>query len=324
MRVWSEAIAVHQSIGLVPGLTTLHQPSAMRPSLVASVALLFASVVHAQQPARAIEVDPQRDSLHPARSEVLHVPSGGVKINGLAYVAEGPGAHPTLVMLHGLPGNEKNLDLAQAVRRAGWNAVTFNYRGSWGSPGSFRFGNTFEDADAVLAFLRDTANARKLGVDPRRIAIAGHSMGGWTAALTAAHDHALLGAVLISLADMGGQVGGMPRSALIPFMADDMESLAGVTAESMADDLLAGAARWRVTDGAPGLASVPLLVLTANDGLAPHSDALVKAVRARGNARVTTMHANTDHSWSNERIALQNEIIPWLRKLDERARSAQR
>ncbi|MDO8912512.1 MAG: hypothetical protein Q8N10_08825 [Phenylobacterium sp.] len=32
-------------------------------------------------------------------------------------------------------GNEKNLDLAQAVRRAGWNAVTFNYRGSWGSPG---------------------------------------------------------------------------------------------------------------------------------------------------------------------------------------------
>ncbi|MFD3266336.1 hypothetical protein [Phenylobacterium ferrooxidans] len=32
-------------------------------------------------------------------------------------------------------GNEKNLDLAQAVRRAGWNAAAFNYRGSWGSPG---------------------------------------------------------------------------------------------------------------------------------------------------------------------------------------------
>jgi hypothetical protein len=36
---------------------------------------------------------------------------------------------------HGLPGNEEFLDLAQAVRRAGWNTVTFNYRGPWGSPG---------------------------------------------------------------------------------------------------------------------------------------------------------------------------------------------
>ena len=47
----------------------------------------------------------------------------------------GAGRRPTVVLLHGLPGNEKNLDLAQAIRRAGWNVVTFNYRGSWGSPG---------------------------------------------------------------------------------------------------------------------------------------------------------------------------------------------
>jgi len=80
------------------------------------------------------------------------------------------------VICHGLAGNEKNLDLAQAVRRAGWNAVTFNYRGSWGSPGKFRFAQNLEDADAVLAYLREPANAAKLGVDPKRIALAGHSM----------------------------------------------------------------------------------------------------------------------------------------------------
>jgi predicted alpha/beta-fold hydrolase len=32
------------------------------------------------------------------------------------------------------------MDLIQAIRRSGWNAVTFNYRGSWGSPCVFRFG----------------------------------------------------------------------------------------------------------------------------------------------------------------------------------------
>lgn len=77
----------------------------------------------------AIYTDPVPDSAHPATMEVLHIPSGGVEINGVAYLAAGPGPHSTIIIMHGLPENEKNLDLAQAVRRAGWNAVTFNYRG---------------------------------------------------------------------------------------------------------------------------------------------------------------------------------------------------
>jgi acetyl esterase/lipase len=108
---------------------------------------------------------------------VLHIPSHGVLINGLIYQPSGAGPHPTLVICHGLPGNEKNLDLAQAARRAGWNAVAFNYRGSWGSPGVYRFAQNLEDADAVLAYLRDPANSARLGIDTKRIAIAGHSMG---------------------------------------------------------------------------------------------------------------------------------------------------
>jgi pimeloyl-ACP methyl ester carboxylesterase len=100
---------------------------------------LIAVVAVAVCQARAPDVDPPRDPAHPARVEVLHIPAAGLEINGLAYIASGAGTHPTLVICHGWPGNEKNLDLAQAVRRAGWNAVTFNYRGSWGSPGEFHF-----------------------------------------------------------------------------------------------------------------------------------------------------------------------------------------
>jgi pimeloyl-ACP methyl ester carboxylesterase len=287
----------------------------MRVAVVVT-ALLSASVLGAQSPAtpRAIYTDPPRDSAHPARMEVLHIPSGGVKINGVAYLASGAGTHPTFVFFHGLPGNEKNLDLAQAVRRAGWNAVTVNYRGSWGSPGEFRFGNNLQDADAVLAFIEDTAHARTLGIDTKRIVIAGHSMGGWVTAHTAAHHPELAGAIMISAADMGA-VGHSPRDQLIGFMADDMESLAGVTAESMADDVIAGAPQWTFDKAAPGLSHTRLLVLTSNDGLAPQADALVASVRAEGNTRVTVVHRATDHSWSDARIALESEVLKWLSRL---------
>jgi pimeloyl-ACP methyl ester carboxylesterase len=250
--------------------------------------------------------------------EVLHIPSGGVKINGVAYLASGAGVHPTFVFFHGLPGNERNLDIAQAVRRAGWNAITVNYRGSWGSPGVFRFGNNLEDADAVLAFLRDPGNARSLGIDTTRLVIAGHSMGGWVVALTAAHDRGLLGAILISMADMS-RLGAAPRATVVKDMSENMESLAGVTAESMADELIAGAGKWHVTDGTPRLARLPLLVITSNDGLAPQSDSLVKSVRAKANASVTTVHYPTDHSYSDKRIAVEASIIEWLDHLPGRS-----
>jgi pimeloyl-ACP methyl ester carboxylesterase len=289
----------------------------MRLLLGVAAAAIASSSLSAQQIPRAIYTDPPHDTEHPARMEVLHIPSGGVKINGVAYLASGAGVHPTFVLFHGRPGNEKNLDLAQAVRRAGWNAITVNYRGSWGSPGEFRLANNLEDADAVLAFLRDSSNARSLGVDTSRLVIAGHSMGGWVVALTAAHDRGILGAILISAADQGA-VGTRTRAEVVRDMANTMESLAGVTAESMADERIGGAAKWRMVDAAPGLARLPLLVLTSDDGLAPGSDALAKAVRTKGNPRVTSVHESTDHTWSDKRIALESYIVEWLERLPRR------
>ena len=281
-------------------------------------AVLAAPAVSAQTP-QAVIADPPRDSLHPARMEVLHIPSGGVRINGVAYLASGAGRHPTFVLLHGLPGNEKNLDLAQAVRRAGWNAITFNYRGSWGSPGSFRFGNNLQDADAVLRFLSDSATARQLGIDTRDLVIAGHSMGGWVAVLTAARHPELRGLVLISAADMGRDA-ALPRDRLTKVMADNMESLAGVTAASMAADLAAGAAtsHWTFADAESGLTHMPMLVITANDGLAPEADTLVSHLRARGNTAIATLHEPTDHSYSDKRIALESAVVEWLAQRGKR------
>ncbi|MDB5498946.1 MAG: alpha/beta hydrolase [Phenylobacterium sp.] len=290
-----------------------------RAILLAAILALGASPALAQ-PANipaAVYTDPAPDAAHPPRMEVLHIPSGGVLINGVAYLAGGAGPHPTVVLLHGLPGNEKNLDLAQAIRRAGWNVVTFNYRGSWGSPGTFSFEGNLADAKAVLAFVRDPANAGPLQVDTKRLVLAGHSMGGWVTALTAAQDPGLAGAVLISAADMGGR-GAVPaaRPIVAKSMAGDMESLAGTSPEKMADEIIGFSPRLSFDAAvAKGLAGRPLLVLTSDDGLAPNAERLAKAVQDAGGKSVTVRHEATDHSWSGRRVALEAAVISWLQDL---------
>lgn len=280
-------------------------------AMAATLCLAGAAQAQTQVP-RAVFTDPPADAKAPAASEVLHIPSGGVRLNGLALLAAGPGPHPTVVIAHGLPGNEKNLDLAQAVRRAGWNAVTFNYRGSWGSPGTFSFAGNLDDARAVLAYLRDPANAARLRLDPQRIVLMGHSMGGWVTSQVAASDGALIGAGLISAADVGA-LAVTPRGERVALARDNMESLAGVTAESMADEMGALSDRTFAA-AAPGLARTPLLILTSDDGLAPGAERLFMDVKTRG-GRVKIVHADTDHSWNSARIRLQAEVLAWLATL---------
>lgn len=286
----------------------------MRALFFALSVLAGSAVSVGQNVPASIYTDPPRDAKYPAAMAVLHIPSHGLLINGVVYSPSGPGPHPTIVICHGLPGNEKNLDLAQAVRRAGWNAVTFNYRGSWGSPGAYRFAQNLEDADAVLAFLRAPANAARLGIDTKHIVLAGHSMGGWVTTMTAAHDRGLEGVILISAADMG-QLGKMEHKKLVAEMADNMEGLAGVTAESMADEDAKNSQAFEFANAVSGLTHLPMLVLTANDGLAPQADALVRAIQAGGNHNVKAIHAATDHSWSDHRIFLESTIIEWLSTL---------
>ena len=286
---------MHIVKALAAALVALSGPAAAQPTEIAP----------------AIYTDPLRNAEHPAGMDVLHIPSGGLEINGVAYTAAGRGPHPTLILLHGLPGNEKNLDLAQSARRAGWNVVTLNYRGSWGSPGRFSFAGNIEDARAALAYVRAPANATALRVDPSRIVIGGHSMGGWVTAMVAARDEGLAGAILISAANMGS-MGRIPREELLGASRDNMESLAGVTPEDMTDELATNADAFDWAGSAAGLRRVPLLILSSDDGLAPDTDALAAAVRAGGGTRVKAVHVDTDHGWSDRRIRLQDEVIRWL------------
>jgi len=284
-------------------------------------ALLCASLTAAAQTPAAITTDPAPDKANPAAMQSFQLPSHGALLNAIVYVAAGPGPHPVVILLHGFPGNEKNLDLAQSIRRAGWDVLCFNYRGSWGSPGAFSFTHAIEDTQSAIAYLRDPANAAKLRSDPKYIVLVGHSMGGMIAANVAATDPDIRAVGLISAANMAGHalpaVKGNQQEAVLPriaqgLAAQGMAPLAGCTSESLARELLANAAKWNLPDLASKLSARPILVVTSDDGLADASEELVANLRKIGDTEVKEAHIITDHAYSDRRIALQQTVLEGL------------
>jgi len=274
---------------------------------------------------KAVIADPARDPAHPADMAAFTVPTGGVRVNAMMYLASGDQPHPTMLMLHGFPGNETNIDLMQAVRRAGWNVMRVNYRGSWGSPGKFSFAGSRADAEAALAFLRDPANVAKYRIDPTRIVVAGHSMGGFMAADAVAGDPRTIGAILIDAWDIGKEKAALVDPAQRKAALDDLRSntppLAGTSAELLAKEIETTSAKLDLEALSARIADRPLLLIGAEHAGAPTTRKLAAAARQAQaqnspGGTLTETYMDTDHSFSDSRIALEAEVLRWLGQFD--------
>lgn len=104
---------------------------------------------------------------------------------------------PGVLFLHGFPGAEKNVDIQRRLLKLGIASFALYFSGAWGSEGEYRFTTLVPQARAALKFL-----AAREFVDPRRLAVFGFSMGGWTALNVAAREPSLRAAAAV--APVGG------------------------------------------------------------------------------------------------------------------------
>jgi uncharacterized protein len=282
---------------------------------VLSVLLVLAGNVLAQQLPSAISTDPPPDKDYPAGVEAPDILSHGARLNAVLFLASGAASHPTVLLLHGFPGNEKNLDLAYMLRRAGWNVLFPNYRGSWGSAGNFSFSNALEDSQAAVDFLRDPVNVKKYRIDPKRIVLVGHSMGGFMAAYTAAHDPGVSALCMIAAWNIGPTVLRAADNGRAGSFKDSSPRLAGTTPEGLMAEAKANGLKWNYVEYAEALKSRPVLVMEPNDRNREDNHAMVAALRNAGNTQVVEKYIETDHSFSDHRIALQAAILEWLQSL---------
>ncbi len=260
-----------------------------------------------------------------AATKQMTLPSHGSMLLGVFYLAAGEGPHPTAIIFHGFPGYEQNLDIAQNLRAHGWNVLAMHYRGSWGVKGNFSFEHSAEDADTQIQFLLDPANAQKYRIDPHRIVVIGHSMGGYMAASAIAHNPRVAAAVLISAWNIGGgfanrhQPGGAPSSlkeeAKKLNEGNNLAPLAGTSSLALAREIREHQQALNFLNLASHIAPRPVFVITASEGLAPSDHALAEALTKAGDTRVTERHWDTDHSYSGQRAELANAILQWAENL---------
>lgn len=292
-------------------------------AIVLGLALVgpLADAAWAQAPARtpdqAVVADPKPDAAHPANLHQIRYPTGGVEVPARFFVAAGAGPHPTVLLLHGLPGTELNLDLARAMQRAGWNVMAIHYRGLWGSPGQFSLTHAAQDARAALAYLHDPGMAEV--IDAKRIVLVGHSMGGFATVMTG-DDPGAAGFVTVSAWDPTADAPSMApdkRAAMAASWSPDL-SYTNITFDGMADDIVGNVEAWDWARNGAEMVGRPVLIIDSDDGLAPRGDALALAVgqaaKTGGGPAPTRLTFRTDHSYNDSRIALATAIVAWLRK----------
>ncbi|SEH01337.1 hypothetical protein SAMN05444920_12041 [Nonomuraea solani] len=255
----------------------------------------------------------------PAATPALRFDSGGASLLGVLHVPAGPGPHPVVVLLHGFPGNERNFDLAQALRRAGYASLVFHYRGSWGVGGSWSWGHALEDTAAVVAALRGLAAAHRL--DPERLALVGHSMGGFAALMTAAADPSVTAVASVAGFDFGTVAAHCRadpgvRASYVEAFAGELAPLQGTSGEALVGEMEAAGDSWRLAGLAPRLANRPVLLIgTGLDPVTPHGvhhDPVVAAYRAQPVERLEHHLFATDHALSDHRVTLARTIQDFL------------
>jgi uncharacterized protein len=230
--------------------------------------------------------------------------SGGHRLVGTLYLARGAAPKPTVLLLHGCPGLEKNIDLAAALRDRGRNALVFHYRGCWGSEGPYDLRTIPGDVTAAVDHLQ---SGEYPTVDPGRLAVVGHSLGGWAAILATAADERLRAVAVYGAAvDLGGL-------GLTPEQVDrEMTRFLAVTPREFERQRADVAGRPGPLDVIAKIAPRPLLIAHgSDDAWVPVEYARRLRSGAAGACRYVEMDG-ANHSFAWHRAELRDLVTGWL------------
>jgi pimeloyl-ACP methyl ester carboxylesterase len=250
------------------------------------------------------------DKASPAGATELFIPSANSQLAGLIYRANGVQKHPTLLLLHGYPGNERNLDLAQVVRAHGWNVIYFNYRGAWGSGGTFSFKNCVEDVVNVVAFCKKYQDSLK--IDTSNIVLFGHSMGGWVCLKALQQLPGIKKGFALSTWNIGEGFKNVSTEKEMIRRANYAGTyfVLNTSLKDLFTPVVQDNAYFNLGNDGNSLANKQIIMLDEHQGNKQLADAIKNLNKSYFNYNVW----QTDHSFTNKRVSLINKVLAFLER----------
>lgn len=140
----------------------------------------------------------------PPKAGELTVTTGSLRLPATLALPDGPGPFPVIVLVHGSGPNDRDetiaanapfRDLAEGLAKRGVGTLRYvkRTRQSPQSPVATVEQEVIEDALSALALARQQSR-----VDPKRVFLLGHSLGGYLAPRIAQRDPAIAGLVLFA------------------------------------------------------------------------------------------------------------------------------
>ena len=230
--------------------------------------------------------------------------AAGESLVGILYHAPGAGPHPVAVLLHGIPGGEKNHDIAYALREMGWHALIIHFRGAWGSDGRYDMPGQVEDALGALDWLQDAGNP--FPADSQRLALVGFSLGSRAALMASATD-----ARVAAVASISGFATFTESQLGTDFMTASASILRGVTADDLLCQWASLGEGQQPTDAVEQL-RIPLLVIHGGaDEVIPVAHARALMAHA-GEGSSLHIIAGADHLFAAHRREVVDAVTGWL------------
>jgi uncharacterized protein len=261
--------------------------------------------------------------------------NNGVLLKGKFYVCEGAGPFPTVLVLHGFPGNDIDvLGMGARLSEAGFNALAFNYSGSHQSQGETNFENSQKDIQAAFEFLDLPENIATYKIDKTRILFGGWCYGGGMALAYAASHPEITAVFSVAGNDHGEFLREYARNPEFQKMVDEM--FAAMAAPSGPARFAKGALPKEIVES--GLDKLdPIFDLRKSASILAKKDILLiggwndrqvtieqfvlpfyRALEKEQAKNVKIVAFQDDHYFKNSRAELAKTIIEWLKTILEK------
>lgn len=208
--------------------------------------------------------------------------------------------------------------------KTGFNALAFNYRGTWGSDGVYTVANSLEDAISATRYVESSVVVREFNVDSSRIAIIGYSFGGGMALLASLTDPAVKKVAYIAGGDLG-EVGRRLQQNTEYKRAIEKLVDQGISAfcfraqtEQLVAEMIAGIGKYDLVKQAHVLSDKDVLLIGGwrdqENIVEHHLLPLFRALQKHEAKQVQIEIFDTDHSFTNVREELAEKIASWLKR----------